>query len=135
MFLVVTWPFVPLIFFVGLSSVFVCIDPRQLYVAHCLSTFQIVKAHVGTWTPRRCRGGERSIMKSFVLRCSTYALAAYACLHTHLPHQSLAMGRPPAIRLSYMDCELPMDDDPTVDENGVQRIGCTYLSLCTLTPC
>ncbi|KAF9452456.1 hypothetical protein P691DRAFT_697077 [Macrolepiota fuliginosa MF-IS2] len=31
---------------------------------------------------------------------------------------SMALGRPPSIRLSYIDCELPEDDEATLDENG-----------------
>jgi len=38
--------------------------------------------------------------------------------------QSLAIGRPPAIRLSYVDCEIPIDEDVKLDENGEPLIGC-----------
>ncbi|KAF8897440.1 fungal-specific transcription factor domain-containing protein [Infundibulicybe gibba] len=31
---------------------------------------------------------------------------------------SLALGRPPSIRLSYIDCEFPEDDDATLDDEG-----------------
>ncbi|KAG6855101.1 hypothetical protein C0991_006030 [Blastosporella zonata] len=31
---------------------------------------------------------------------------------------SLATGRPPSIRLSYIDCEFPEDDEASIDENG-----------------
>ncbi|KAJ3573873.1 hypothetical protein NP233_g2152 [Leucocoprinus birnbaumii] len=36
---------------------------------------------------------------------------------------SLALGRPPSIRLSYADCELPEDEEATLDENGNPLIG------------
>ncbi|KXN83717.1 hypothetical protein AN958_00859 [Leucoagaricus sp. SymC.cos] len=36
---------------------------------------------------------------------------------------SLALGRPPCIQLSYVDCELPEDDEATLDENGNPLIG------------
>lgn len=36
---------------------------------------------------------------------------------------SLALGRPPSIRLSYADCELPEDEEATLDENGNTLIG------------
>jgi len=38
--------------------------------------------------------------------------------------QSLALGRPPSIRLSYIDCEFPEDDEATLDENGNTLVGC-----------
>jgi len=31
---------------------------------------------------------------------------------------SLAIGRPPSIRLSYVDCEFPEDDEATIDKDG-----------------
>ncbi|KAF7355229.1 Zn(2)-C6 fungal-type domain-containing protein [Mycena sanguinolenta] len=37
--------------------------------------------------------------------------------------QSVALGRPPSIRLSYVDCEFPTPEDQTLDENGNPRIG------------
>ncbi|KAJ6515991.1 hypothetical protein C8R45DRAFT_958312 [Mycena sanguinolenta] len=37
--------------------------------------------------------------------------------------QSVALGRPPSIRLSYVDCEFPAPEDQTMDENGNPRIG------------
>ncbi|KAJ6538585.1 fungal-specific transcription factor domain-containing protein [Mycena sp. CBHHK59/15] len=37
--------------------------------------------------------------------------------------QSIALGRPPSIRLSYVDCEFPVDDSPAVDANGNPRVG------------
>ena len=39
---------------------------------------------------------------------------------------SLALGRPPCIGPSYIDCEFPEDDDQTLDENGQVVPGCTY---------
>ncbi|PPQ64700.1 hypothetical protein CVT24_008327 [Panaeolus cyanescens] len=36
---------------------------------------------------------------------------------------SLALGRPPSIRLSYVDCELPDDDEATVDADGKVLVG------------
>ncbi|KAK7063782.1 hypothetical protein R3P38DRAFT_2820319 [Favolaschia claudopus] len=36
---------------------------------------------------------------------------------------SLALGRPPAINLSYVDCEFPEDDESTVMEDGKVRPG------------
>ncbi|KAJ7283756.1 fungal-specific transcription factor domain-containing protein [Mycena rebaudengoi] len=37
--------------------------------------------------------------------------------------QSIAMGRPPSIRLSYIDCEFPADDDPCLDASGKPQVG------------
>ncbi|KAF9482496.1 hypothetical protein BDN70DRAFT_875065 [Pholiota conissans] len=36
---------------------------------------------------------------------------------------SLALGRPPSIRLSYIDTEFPEDDEATVDEHGNTLVG------------
>ncbi|KAL0949720.1 hypothetical protein HGRIS_009759 [Hohenbuehelia grisea] len=36
---------------------------------------------------------------------------------------SLALGRPPAIRLSYVDCEFPEDWEASLDPDGQQRMG------------
>ncbi|KAJ7499017.1 fungal-specific transcription factor domain-containing protein [Mycena latifolia] len=36
--------------------------------------------------------------------------------------QSIALGRPPSIRLSYVDCEFPAFENPTLDENGNPQI-------------
>ncbi|TEB30149.1 hypothetical protein FA13DRAFT_1733962 [Coprinellus micaceus] len=36
---------------------------------------------------------------------------------------SLALGRPPSIRLSYIDCEFPADDEATMDEDGNVLVG------------
>ncbi|KAJ6599161.1 fungal-specific transcription factor domain-containing protein [Mycena vulgaris] len=36
--------------------------------------------------------------------------------------QSIALGRPPSIRLSYVDCEFPADENPTLDENGNPQV-------------
>jgi hypothetical protein len=36
---------------------------------------------------------------------------------------SLAIGRPPAIHLSYVDCEYPIDEEETLDESGVPQQG------------
>ncbi|KAF9469100.1 fungal-specific transcription factor domain-containing protein [Collybia nuda] len=36
---------------------------------------------------------------------------------------SLAIGRPPSIRLSYIDCEFPIDDEATLDKDGRTRVG------------
>ncbi|KAJ7216791.1 hypothetical protein B0H12DRAFT_1153995 [Mycena haematopus] len=41
---------------------------------------------------------------------------------------SLALGRPPAIHLSYVDCEYPEDEESTVVDDGKVRPGCTWLS-------
>lgn len=47
--------------------------------------------------------------------------------------QSLALGRPPSIRLSYVDTEFPDDDEATVDEQGNTLVGCEVeLSFCVL---
>lgn len=40
------------------------------------------------------------------------------------------MGRPPALRISYVDCEVPADDDAQIDEDGKPLIGCAYPNLC-----
>lgn len=49
--------------------------------------------------------------------------------------QSLALGRPPSIRLSYIDTEFPDDDEATVDEHGNALVGCEAFprTLCGLT--
>ncbi|KAF5337726.1 hypothetical protein D9611_014525 [Ephemerocybe angulata] len=36
---------------------------------------------------------------------------------------SLALGRPPSIRLSYIDCEFPTDDEAAIDEHGNVMVG------------
>ena len=41
-------------------------------------------------------------------------------------HQSLALGRPPAIQLSYVDCEFPLDEEATIDNEGSTQHGCEY---------
>ncbi|KIY46632.1 hypothetical protein FISHEDRAFT_75449 [Fistulina hepatica ATCC 64428] len=38
---------------------------------------------------------------------------------------SIALGRPPAIRLSYVDCEFPINDGVGVDEDGQPKVGYT----------
>jgi hypothetical protein len=47
--------------------------------------------------------------------------------------QSLAIGRPPSIRLSYIDCEFPTDDEATLDKDGKSLIGCMLLQDINLT--
>ncbi|KAJ7638720.1 fungal-specific transcription factor domain-containing protein [Roridomyces roridus] len=37
--------------------------------------------------------------------------------------QSVALGRPPSIRLSYVDCEFPGPEPETLDENGQPQMG------------
>ncbi|KAJ7179896.1 fungal-specific transcription factor domain-containing protein [Mycena crocata] len=37
--------------------------------------------------------------------------------------QSIALGRPPSIRLSYVDCEFPANENTTLDENGNPQVG------------
>lgn len=34
------------------------------------------------------------------------------------------LGRPPSLRLSYVDCELPEDEEITFDVNGNPLVGC-----------
>lgn len=46
-----------------------------------------------------------------------------------IPCQSLALGRPPSIRISYVDCELPEDDEAILDENGKILVGCAFRVL------
>lgn len=41
-------------------------------------------------------------------------------------HKSLALGRPPAIHLSYVDCEFPLDEEATLDNAGSNQNGCEY---------
>ncbi|KAJ3574766.1 hypothetical protein NP233_g1545 [Leucocoprinus birnbaumii] len=36
---------------------------------------------------------------------------------------SLALGRPPTIHLSYVDCELPLDEEATLDNEGTEQHG------------
>ncbi|KAF8894235.1 fungal-specific transcription factor domain-containing protein [Gymnopilus junonius] len=36
---------------------------------------------------------------------------------------SLALGRPPAIHLSYVDCEFPIDDDASLSRNAEHQMG------------
>lgn len=38
--------------------------------------------------------------------------------------QSLALGRPPAIHLSYVDCEFPQDDDASLSSTAEHEDGC-----------
>ncbi|KAF8895930.1 hypothetical protein CPB85DRAFT_1229714 [Mucidula mucida] len=35
---------------------------------------------------------------------------------------SMSLGRPPSIRLSYIDCEYPRDEEATLDDNGDIRV-------------
>lgn len=44
-------------------------------------------------------------------------------LHYHDSMYSLAMGRPPATRFSYVDCEFPVDEEEFLDENGDRQPG------------
>ncbi|KAK0453593.1 fungal-specific transcription factor domain-containing protein [Armillaria borealis] len=36
---------------------------------------------------------------------------------------SIALGRPPSIRLSYVDCEYPIDDEASLGANGEVKVG------------
>ncbi|KIY73655.1 hypothetical protein CYLTODRAFT_341809 [Cylindrobasidium torrendii FP15055 ss-10] len=36
---------------------------------------------------------------------------------------SIALGRPPSVRLSYCDCEFPFDEDATLDDEGNVKVG------------
>lgn len=35
----------------------------------------------------------------------------------------MSLGRPPSVRLSYVDCEYPLDEEATLDENGNYKVG------------
>jgi hypothetical protein len=37
------------------------------------------------------------------------------------------LGRPPAIHLSYVDCEFPLDDDASLSEDSKHQTGCELL--------
>lgn len=39
------------------------------------------------------------------------------------------MGRPPAIHLSYVDCEFPLDDDASLSDDAEHQSGCTRFFL------
>lgn len=39
------------------------------------------------------------------------------------------MGRPPATRFSYVDCEFPVDEEEFLDENGDRQPGCKYTTF------
>lgn len=41
--------------------------------------------------------------------------------------KSLALGRPPAMHLSYIDCEFPIDEEATLNDKGEIHNGCTYV--------
>lgn len=41
--------------------------------------------------------------------------------------QGLASGRPMMFTLRSADCEFPVDDEETVDENGTVQMGCMLL--------
>ena len=43
--------------------------------------------------------------------------------------QSFALGRPPSIRLSYVDTEFPDDDEAMVDAQGNTLVGCEFFLL------
>lgn len=61
---------------------------------------------------------------------------SHVSLHSHyllhltraLSSQSLALGRPPSIHLSYVDCEFPTDEEATTSETGESIYGCKYPS-------
>lgn len=38
--------------------------------------------------------------------------------------QSLNLGRPPSVNLSYVDCEFPDDDTATINDKGDVEMGC-----------
>ncbi|KAF9030945.1 hypothetical protein BDZ89DRAFT_1064266 [Hymenopellis radicata] len=38
-------------------------------------------------------------------------------------HCSMSLGRPPSIRLSYIDCEYPRDEEATLDDDGHIKVG------------
>lgn len=40
---------------------------------------------------------------------------------------SLTLGRPPSIRLSYVDCQFPIDDEETLDNDGNHLPGREFL--------
>jgi hypothetical protein len=61
------------------------------------------------------------ITSSFVY-CSHHSPSLILC-------QSLALGRPPSIRLSYADCEFPEDQEATVDKDGKTLVGCASAFL------
>lgn len=44
-------------------------------------------------------------------------------MFAHEQFMSLALGRPAAIRLSYVDCEFPYDDEQTLDDSGQPLMG------------
>uniref|UniRef100_A0A8H8CL84 Xylanolytic transcriptional activator regulatory domain-containing protein n=1 Tax=Psilocybe cubensis TaxID=181762 RepID=A0A8H8CL84_PSICU len=44
-------------------------------------------------------------------------------LFSHELFYSFALGRPPSIRLSYVDCEFPDDDEATLDAQGNTLVG------------
>lgn len=41
--------------------------------------------------------------------------------------QSLALGRPPAIHFSFVDCEFPNDEEATLNNDGQIEYGCKVL--------
>ena len=46
--------------------------------------------------------------------------------------KSLALGRPPAIHLSYVDCEFPVDEDASLSGEGAEaQTGCGYFANVT----
>lgn len=40
------------------------------------------------------------------------------------PGQSMNLGRPPSVSLSYVDCEFPEDDGATINNKGEVEMGC-----------
>jgi hypothetical protein len=100
---------------------------------------QIVTVRDGIWMPKWYKDDDtysgrqlREITSTFVNH-SRHSQSLILC-------QSLALGRPPSIRLSYVDCELPEDHEATVDKDGKTLVGCAsalllFFFLAKITDC
>lgn len=74
------------------------------------------------------------IQRRHLTRRLRIGLAARAHTDQCLTTQSLALGRPPAIHLSYVDCEFPEDEESSRTDLGELRPGSTCPFSFSRTP-
>lgn len=85
--------------------------------------------HPGISIPPQFKSAETCSGRSFPRTYHTYVPFLRSFFLTDYGEQSLALGRPPAIHLSYVDCEYPIDDEENINEAGEIQSGCKYI-LC-----
>jgi len=88
---------------------------------------QIVTALDGTWGRSWWKSGETCFGR---LRLPTFLMYDTVSEGLHDSYltisQSLALGRPPSIHFSYVDCEYPNDDEATLNNDGNIEYGCKF---------